>query len=67
MSLEKKSLFHDPGWPSSGRFPKSRDFVWDSITVECGRLDCVANHNKKCAMPSRIKIGSNGKCLGEQS
>jgi hypothetical protein len=37
------------------------------LAVECGRIQCVANHGKKCVMPSRIKIGSNGKCLGEQT
>ncbi len=41
-------------------FPVSRD--WEDI--DCWATGCRFNHNEKCMVPSRCKIGADGKCKG---
>lgn len=66
MHAMQADLCYDPAkgiFPgASGRFPSSRD--WHMPTIECGTKTCAANYKGKCVMPSCIKIGANGKCLG---
>jgi len=41
----------------------SRDF-WN-ITLKCESKDCVCNSGRgECAVPSKAKIGKNGRCTG---
>lgn len=63
--VSKHGLCYDPAkgiLPDMGRFPSSRD--WSMPSIECATKTCAANYNGSCVMPSCIKIGANGKCLG---
>lgn len=64
-SLERRSLMADPsgGILGRNRFPGSRDWELEGL-IACLRKTCVACHSNICVMPSRIKIGTNGKCEG---
>ena len=53
--MEKRGLMYNPGG-----HPISRD--WEHI--ECKREACVCNVSGKCAMPSRCRIGEDGKYDG---
>ena len=51
--------------PYETHFPVSRDFGIGSIP--CDLTACICNKNKKCEVPSRIKINAKGYCSGFQS
>ena len=41
-------------------FPVSRD--WEDI--DCRAVGCMYNRGEKCMVPSRCKIGADGRCTG---
>ncbi len=41
-------------------FPVSRD--WEDI--DCRAVGCTYNRGEKCMVPSRCKIGADGRCTG---
>ena len=60
------SCLHDPGRSifDRNRFPYSRDYALESLTIACARTTCAANHGKQCVMPSLISITAKGVCKG---
>ncbi len=54
------------------RFPKQNhgghhDWVSrDYEDIDCKAVNCMFNKSEKCMVPSRCKIGSDGRCEGFQ-
>ena len=52
------------------RMPKSNSgghHDWlsrDYADLDCQAMGCIFNHNMKCIIPSRCKIGTGGMCEG---
>lgn len=60
--MSKQGLMPEQRYDPGHGFPMSRDHALDN--VKCSRNNCVTCVHGQCVMPSRIKIGEDGKCKG---